>query len=107
MQLTLLLGLQVATAGALPADFDLAEYRRSLSCESSSFYDVVVCGRRRGNRNRLFPVEGGFDVRPPMAETEIGGMKAGIATDAVRFSDGSAHDGMVSSRVMVGLKLPF
>ena len=107
MSMILLLGLQVAVAGPVPVDFDLAKYRRSLSCESTSPYDVVVCGRRHSERNRLLPVEGDYEVGPFMAQTNIGNMQAGIATEAVHFSEGSAHNGMVSSRMMVGLKMPF
>jgi hypothetical protein len=103
MQLTLLLGLQVAIAPTVPADFNLARYRPSVSCESSGPFDVVVCGRRHGDRNRLLPIEGSFETGPLIAETGVGGnMKAGMVGETVRFSNGT-----VSNRVMVRLRVPF
>ena len=107
MQLTLLLGLQVAIAPTAPIDFDLAKYRPSVSCESKGPFDVVVCGRRHADRNRLLPIEGDYETGPFMAQTRIGGMDAGIAGEVKNFSEGSAHNGMVSQRMMVGLKIPF
>ncbi len=107
MPLILLLGLQVAIAAPVPTDFDLAKYRPSPSCESVSPYDVVVCGRRHADRNRLYPIEGDYETGPFMAQTNIGNMKAGIAGERKDFSQDSAHNGMVSNRIMVGLKIPF
>ena len=107
MPLILLVGLQVAIARPVPMDFDLAKYKPSESCESVSPYDVVVCGRRHVDRNRIYPIEGDYETGPFMAQTRIGGMNVGIAGERKDFSQDSAHNGMVSNRMMVGIKIPF
>jgi hypothetical protein len=103
MPLTLLLGLQVAIASTGPPDFDLAKYRPSASCESEGPYDVVVCGRRHEDRNRVLPIQGNFETGPLRAETAIGrNMKGSVDVDAVRFPNGTE-----SKRLMVRLRVPF
>jgi hypothetical protein len=103
LPLTLLLGLQVAIARTVPTDFDLAKYRPSASCESTSPYDVVVCGRRHADRNRVLPIEGDYETGPLRAETGVGhNMKASVDGETVRFSNGTK-----SNRMMVRLKVPF
>ncbi len=103
MQWILLLGLQVAIAPPVSADFDLAKYRPSANCESSSPYDVVVCGRRHSDRNRVLPIEGDYETGPLRAETGVGGgMKAAMEAEQVQFPNGTK-----SNRMMMRLKIPF
>src|SRR5215210_325295 len=62
MSLILLLALPVAIVRQVPPDFDLAKYRPSASCESAGPYDVTVCSRRNGDRNRVLPIAGDFEI---------------------------------------------
>jgi|GEM_PF-7054947 len=103
MPLILLLGLQAAIVPTVPPNFDLAKYRPSASCESSGPYEVVVCGRRHADRNRILPIEGSFEAGPLLAETGVGGnMKLGVVAEPTRLSNGT-----VSNRMMIRLKVPF
>lgn len=124
MFLSLVLALQAANAPApappvpaqqrwaMPArtaggvDFDLAGYRAAGGpCAGAGGDEVVVCGRRGGGGDypmarwaRIFGPE-----RPIRAEMGLGGNLTGrIYTDAVPMDRG-----LVSNRVLVGIKLPF
>jgi hypothetical protein len=103
MSLTLLLALQVAIAAPVPPDFDLGKYRPSANCESQGPYEVVVCGRRHADRNRVLPIEGDFETGPLRAEMGVGrNMKGSVDVDSVRFPNGTE-----SKRLMVRLRVPF
>ena len=120
MSLFLVLSLQTAavTSPAPPAtsptvepriaaiDFDLARIRsEGGDCGGGAAGEVLVCGRRRSGGaypldhwDRIFGPE-----RPIRAEMGLGGNLTGrIYSDAVPMDRG-----LVSNRVMVGIKLPF
>jgi hypothetical protein len=101
--LTLLLALQAAIVRQVPPDFDLAKYRPSASCESAGPYDVTVCSRRNGERNRVLPIEGDFETGPLRAEMGVGrNMKGSVDVDQVQFPNGTK-----SNRLMVRLRVPY
>jgi hypothetical protein len=114
MALALLLAFQAAAAPA-PAppappalatiDFDLARYRPAEpgGCERGA-EAIIVCGRRRGNGAYPMPeMERRFAFHPFVAETGLAG-----TTTANIHSEAVAMDrGLVSNRIMVGIKLPF
>lgn len=90
-----------------PLNFDLARYRGdgSGNCGAAAGTEVLVCGPRRsggayplGYWARVFGREA-----PIRAETGLGGGAVGrVYTDAVPMDRG-----LVSNRVLVGIKLPF
>ncbi|HEV2866785.1 MAG TPA: hypothetical protein VGX37_09730 [Allosphingosinicella sp.] len=100
---------QAAPAPAPPAaaiDFDLARYQPSEGgdeCRRGEG-DIVVCGRR--NRAGDYPIElwqRVFAQRPLVAEAGLGGAVTGRAF----VESAQMPNGMVSNRVMVGIRVPF
>jgi hypothetical protein len=90
-------------AGVRPADdLDLLSAREA--CRRQSPDEILVCGRRRSaDGYPMEEMERVFATRPIVAEMSIGGGAAGRA-----FVESAALDrGAVSTRVMVGIRLPF
>ena len=101
-------------AGAVPVEFDVGRHkpadnpfgslRRCGLGEEGA--DIVVCGRRRGGPDAAqmkewadkYPEEG-----PPRAEIELGGGVTGRAY----LEDVEVAPGLVSRRMMVGIKTKF
>ena len=125
MNLAFLLSVQAAASPAPPpptrigaGDFDLARYRKSapppdvhslFHCDTSNEKEIVVCARRAGPAYPLEEMARIFEPRPLKAETRIGGAMANVHVEQAEFGADtpSAHSGLTSKRVMVGIKLPF
>jgi hypothetical protein len=119
MNLLLLISLQAAASPAPPPAairFDLAKVRRApdvhglFTCDRSGG-DVVVCGHRAGPAYPLDEMARIFEAKPLRAEKGIGGgAVAGAHLEQVQLgsgNSGSAHSGLTSNRVMIGIKTPF
>ena len=120
MLLALALALQAETAApASPVfehiDFDLARYRMpdlgAQSCHRDNDASAItICGRR-GGAYPLARMERIYGPQRLIADTQVAGsLRGGFHAEAVNLdptaTDSSLpHD--VSSRVMVGLRLPF
>lgn len=120
MSLALLLALQAAAApaGVEPADwapgpvaaldFDLARYRPAgpaeRGCRADDPAPIMVCARRpSGGAYPMAQWARIFEVRPLRAETSLGGGAIlGIHSQAAEIAPG-----MVSNRVMIGLRTAF
>jgi hypothetical protein len=126
MNLAFLLSLQAAASPApLPAtriaaaDFDLAKYIRPAPprdihslfvCDRSTGSDIVVCARRAGPAYPIEEMARIFEPRPLRAEAGIGrGTTAGVHVEQAQFGADtpSAHSGLTSNRIMVGIKQSF
>ena len=128
MNLALLLSLQAAASPAPPpdassriglGDFDLAKLKRSappadvhslFHCDRSGGAEIVVCARRAGPAYPLEEMARIFEAKPLKAEVGIGdGATANVHVEQADFGNAtpSAHSGLSSKRVMVGIKLPF
>lgn len=112
MSLVLAFALQAAAAaspGPASIDFDLARYRSSEAgpgrCERGADPDaILVCGiRRRDGDYPLDEMARLFAPRPILAETGLGGR----ATGRLFLDSATLPNGMVSNRVMVGIRVPF
>ena len=115
MKLFLLLSVQAAAAPAPapaaptrvdPIDFDLARLKPAgpaADCDRSQGSDIVVCGRRRGYVYPLEAMARIYEAKPLRAQTGIGGS----AVADVHVEDATMPNGMVSHRLMFGIKLPF
>jgi hypothetical protein len=122
MKLFLLLSLQAAAPPApapAPADptsravdFDLAKVKRAdgpgglealFACDRAQGSEIVVCGRRKGYAYPLDAMAKIYEAKPLRAETRLGNG----ATANVHVEDAEMANGMISHRVMVGIKLPF
>ena len=115
MGLAFLLALQAATA-APPApaaiDFDLARIeplehglaRAGRGCGARAADEILVCGvRPRGGDYPLGEMARLFEPRPIVAETGVtGNVRGRLFVDSATLANG-----MVSNRVMVGIRLPF
>lgn len=113
MSLTFMLALQAAAAPApaLPEiDFDLARYSRIEfgpgrdACRRDAS-EIVVCARRGAG---AYPLEEMARIFGPerrlVAETRlIGNLVGGVWVENASMED----RGVVSNRIMVGLRLPF
>ena len=125
MNLVFLLGLQAAATPAPPAAaprvdairFDLATAGRPrdrgvrglFTCDRSGG-DVVVCGHRPGWAYPLDEMARIFEAKHLVAETGLGGgAKGGVYVQRVDLgsTSPSAHSGLTSNRIMVGIKMPF
>jgi hypothetical protein len=117
MSLALMLVLQAAVPPPPPAplvapiDFDLARYRpsdagfaaTSRACRSGDPDAIVVCGRRSPGTYPLDEMAAVFEPRPLVAEIRlIGNLRARAFVEAVELAPG-----VVSNRLMVGIRLPF
>lgn len=114
MSLALMLVLQAAVPPppaplVAPIDFDLARYRpgdfgtANRACRSGDPAAIVVCGRRSPGTYPLDEMAAIFEPRPLVAETGLtGNLRARAFVDAVELAPG-----MVSNRLMVGIRLPF
>lgn len=111
MALAFLLALQAAAAPAPPEDFDLARVVPAgpelggpvAGCRRDVTEAIIVCGRRPGIGD--YPIEQWervFAERPLVAEK-----KFGRATARAFVEGATLGNGMISNRVMVGIKLPF
>lgn len=117
MTLALVLALQAAAPPPVPPlvapiDFDLARYRpgdagfaeAGRACRSGDAAAIVVCGRR--SSTGTYPLDemaAIFESGPLIAETRLTGNLQGRAfVEAVELAPG-----MVSTRFMVGIRLPF
>jgi hypothetical protein len=125
MKLLLLLSLQAAAApapapaydGIGAADFDLAKVKRAdgldtlFACDKAGGSEIVVCGRRRGYAYPLDEMAKIFEAKPLRAETGLGnGAVADVRLEQVDLGPSlspSAHGGLRSNRIMVGIKMPF
>ena len=125
MNLAFLLSLQAAAAPAPAAsriavsDFDLARHKPSaapadlhslFACDRSSGSDIVVCARRAGPAYPLDEMARIFEARPLRAETGLGGgAVAGVHVQQVDFGSDSpsAHSGLKSNRITIGIKQSF
>jgi hypothetical protein len=94
-----------APAAPVAVDFDLARYRPgggAGGCGTEA--EILVCGRRE--RSGDYPMERWarvFAQRPLVAEARLGGN----ATGRVFVDSAQMPNGMVSNRVMVGVRIPF
>ena len=111
MNLALLLSIQAAAAGAptgaapMPVDFDLSRYKApEPGCGDASGAEILVCGRRPDGGDYPFEaMERIFRDKPLVAEIGIGGgAKARAYTEGVALPNG-----MISKRIMIGVKVPF
>ena len=117
MSLALMLVLQAAVPPpapplVAPIDFDLARYRpadfgpgaAARACRNGDPAAIVVCGRR--SSTGTYPLDemaAIFEPGPLVAETRLTGNLQGRAfVEAVELAPG-----MVSTRFMVGIRLPF
>jgi hypothetical protein len=115
MPLTLLLALQAAAATApappprlLDLDFDLARYNPAEfdpdgGCNRSDPSAIIVCARRSGGGYPLERMARIFEPRRLVAEIHL----SGNLTGNVHLHSVPLAGGVVSNRVMVGLRLPF
>ena len=113
MALALLLALQAAAQPAPAAiDFDLARLeplrhglaRAGRGCGPQAGGEILVCGvRPRGGDYPLAEMAQRFARRPVVAEAAIGGG----ATARAYVEGATLANGMISNRVMVGIRLPF
>ena len=105
--MALLLALQAPAAAAaapLRIDFDLARVRPADPCKEPTGSEIVVCGRRpSGAGYPMAEMERRYRRRPLAAETGIGGG----ATARAYVEGVEMGQGMVSKRVMVGIRVPF
>ena len=115
MAWTYLLAFQASAAAApaptVPSDFDLARLpsqEMSLSgrrsCTRGAGEEIVVCGRRESGGDYPLAEEARRFATPPLrAEASIGGgASARVYTESVGIGPG-----VVSNRVMFGVRLPF
>ena len=112
MGLAWMFAVQAATAAPsapAPIGFDLAKHRPARAaeagrgCAAQSDSDIVVCGRRGGDGYRLRELDGPDAEKPLVAEVGIGGGAKGRA-----YVEGvELQQGLVSKRVMVGVKVGF
>lgn len=118
MSMALMLALQAAVAPPpaqphlAPIDFDLARYRpggpgldaAGRGCGPGDPAAIVVCGRRRsGGDYPLDEMTLIFGPRPLVAEIGlVGNLRARAYVESVEIAPG-----LVSNRLMVGIRLPF
>ncbi|QGP80223.1 hypothetical protein GL174_08420 [Sphingobium sp. CAP-1] len=95
--LRLMMALQSAGAGDIPADFDLKKVQPAADASA-----IVVTAQRRNQRIERAPPPG---TEPPLGKAEFrlfGQVKANVHAESQGFANGTT-----SQRVMVGIKLPF
>ncbi len=117
MSLAILLVLQAAapppppSLALAPIDFDLAYYRpadagfaaTARPCDRGDGAAIVVCGRRGAGAYPLAEMAAIFAPRPIRADIGLAGALRGRA-----FVEGvEIAPGVVSNRVMLGIRLPF
>lgn len=114
MSLALILAMQAAAMPAplplAPIDFDLARHRPleqglpGRGCRADDPAPIMVCARRRSGGS--YPMDEWariFAPRPLRAERDLGnGATLGFHAQAVEIAPG-----LVSNRVMFGLRMPF
>ena len=114
MSLALMMLVQAAAPAPLAlaaVDFDLARYQPAdaerwalgPACDRADPSAIVVCGRRgRGT----YPLEEMAELYEPhriLAETGIiGNLRGGVRVEAVEL-----QPGVVSNRLLVGIRIPF
>jgi len=115
MPLTLLLALQAAAATAaappprlLELDFDLAHFNPAAlgldgGCNRGDPSAITVCARRSGSGYPLERMARIFEPHPLVAGMHL----AGNLTGNVHLASVPLAAGVVSNRVLVGLRLPF
>jgi len=110
--LALVLALQAAAQPPLPIDFDLSRVRSADfvigrlpgSCRRGNGEEIVVCGSRSGADAYPYrEMERIFRARPLRAEIGL----RGNATGRAYVEQATLDRGAVSTRVMIGLRLPF
>lgn len=114
MSLAIMLVLQAAAPPPLslaPIDFNLAHYRPADAgfaaparpCDRGDGAAIVVCGRRSAGTYPLDEMAAIFAPRPIRADIGLAGALRGRA-----FVEGvEIAPGVVSNRVMLGIRLPF
>ena len=113
MPIFLVLALQAAAAPPPPASikavaFDLGAYRPSghgpARCGSAAPGEILVCGRREGAGDYPFEEEQRrYAERPLRAETTLtGNVRLRAFVDSAQMPNGET-----STRVMVGIRVPF
>jgi len=117
MHLLLLLAAQTAAPATPPTawqprvgiDFDLADVRsqdaRAAGCARDGSEEVLVCGRRAPGTGDypLGEMALVFAQRPIRAEIGL----SGSLTGRIHLEQVEVQPGVVSNRVMIGLRLPF
>jgi hypothetical protein len=85
-----------------PGGFDLAAMAGSVLCGHASPGEILVCGRHGGGYP-LAAMARIFEPHPLVAQVGVAGnLSADIHTEARELAPG-----MVSNRIMFGLRLPF
>jgi hypothetical protein len=95
MMLRLILALQAIGGAEIPPDFDLKKVKPSPDA------NAIVVTARRSQRIEREPI----NTEPPLGRAEIGlfgDVKADLHVESQSFGNGTT-----STRVMVGIKLPF
>jgi hypothetical protein len=86
-----------------PSSFDLAALPGSRACRAGRPGEIIVCGRRGGGDYPMAAMARIFEPRPIVARVGVAGnLSADIHTEARELAPG-----MVSNRIMFGLRLPF
>jgi hypothetical protein len=92
-------------------DFDLARYQPAdldrwalgPSCIRTDPWEITVCGRRSRGTYPLEEMAALYEPRRIVAETGIvGNLKGGAYVEAVEL-----QPGVVSNRLLVGIRIPF
>lgn len=85
-------------------DFDLRDLPAASSCAPARGEEIVVCGRLDHGEHRLPPLpDTAYAEAPPKAEIKLFG---DIVGSAVMEAEEIAN-GVVSSRIMLRMKIPF
>src|SRR4051794_11419839 len=86
-----------------PGGFDLAAIAGSILCGPARPGEILVCGRRGGGGYPLAAMARIFEPHPLVARVGVAGnLSADVHTEARELAPG-----MVSNRIMFGLRLPF
>jgi hypothetical protein len=112
MSVALMLLVQAAAPPALATiDFDLARYQPAdadrwaldPACNRADPSAIVVCGRRDRGTYPLDEMADRYEPRRIVAETGIiGNVTGGVYVQGVELAPG-----MVSNRLLVGIRIPF
>jgi len=115
MSLALMMLVQAAAPAPPPAlaavDFDLARYQPAdaerwalgPACDRTDPSAIIVCGRRGRGTYPLDEMADLYEARRIVAETGI----IGNVTGGVYVQGAEIAPGMVSNRLLVGIRIPF